>query len=456
MEKQENTMEKRYGLPTALSMVIGIVIGSGIFFKAVKVMNLTGGNMIESMIVIGVVGLICIVCSMLFARMGRKYAKCNGLVDYAEVTLGPKYAYYMGWYLSTFYFPIIASTLAYIAATYFCMMVGLPMHGQASTALGALFLVVLVCVNMLNPKIAGKLQVSTTVIKLIPLIAMTVVGLIIGIGNGTTIQTIEMSKALGGDVNAVFGGVCAFAFSYEGWISATAINQELKNAKRDLPLALIIGGLFCTALYMLYVLSMSATLTPQEIIAAGDNLPMIAFGNVFGQVAGKVVMAFIVISCLGTSNGMMMCTMRGFYSLAVRNQGPKPEVLATIDKDTGMPLKSCILGLLFAGFWYFQFSTLCLQGPLVFNTINTPLWFFAWEADEICIIAIYLMYIPIFLHCIFREKEFSFVYRYVLPILAIVASLFMSYCAYISYGAYQMISFLVTLLIVMIIGRILK
>ena len=60
MEK-EKLMEKRYGLPTALSMVVGIVIGSGIFFKAVKLLNLTHGSMKDALLVIGAVGVICVV-----------------------------------------------------------------------------------------------------------------------------------------------------------------------------------------------------------------------------------------------------------------------------------------------------------------------------------------------------------------------------------------------------------
>ena len=58
----ESRLEKRYGLLTAISMVIGITIGSGVFFKAVKVLSLTGGNMGQSLLVIGIVGLIMIAC----------------------------------------------------------------------------------------------------------------------------------------------------------------------------------------------------------------------------------------------------------------------------------------------------------------------------------------------------------------------------------------------------------
>ena len=94
-------MEKRYGLPTAISMVIGIVIGSGVFIKGGKVLSLTGGNMMEGIAVVGIVGVICIICSLVFAEFGSRYEKVNGLVDYAEVAVGPRYAYYVGWFMAT-------------------------------------------------------------------------------------------------------------------------------------------------------------------------------------------------------------------------------------------------------------------------------------------------------------------------------------------------------------------
>ena len=446
-------LEKKWGLPTALAMVIGIVIGSGIFFKAVKVLSLTNGNMRNALLVIGIVGLICIICSSVFAILGKKYYKCNGLIDYAEATCGKKYAYFIGWFSSTVYNPVIAATLSYIAAAYFCMMIGLDMYGQANTGFSILFVFIIIVINMLSPKLAGKIQVSTTVIKLTPIVLMGVIGSIIGIINGNGIEVFQIAQTTNASssFDGVFAGVCAFAFAYEGWISATTINSELKNPQRDLPLALIIGGIFCTLIYMLYVYSMSATLTPTEIIACGDNLPKITFSNVFGNVAGNVILAFIVISCLGTANGMTMCTLRGFYSLAIRDKGPKPQALSTVDETTGMPLVSSIVGIGLIGFWLFQFSTLCMQGPLVYNGTHNPEWLLAWEADEIIIVTMYILYVPIFLSMIIKEKELNVFKRFVLPILAIICSIFMSYCAYVAYGI-QTVYYLVTFVIIQGIG----
>ena len=85
-------MEKRYGLPTAICMVVGIVIGSGVFFKAEKVLQATKGNMPLGILAWGIVGAIMIICSYVFATMATRYEKVSGLVDYAAAPGGRRYA----------------------------------------------------------------------------------------------------------------------------------------------------------------------------------------------------------------------------------------------------------------------------------------------------------------------------------------------------------------------------
>ena len=189
----ENKMEKRYGLGTACAMVIGTVIGSGVFIKGGKVLSLTKGNLIQGIAVVGIVGLICLICSLVFAELGSRYEKVSGVVDYAEVALGSKFAYGVGWFMFTIYTPALCAMLAFFSAMMFLQLFGIPAIDFATgsvnpTAIGvgAGFLMIAYGINILSPKLAGKLQVSMTVIKLIPLILMGVAGTIAGIANGST------------------------------------------------------------------------------------------------------------------------------------------------------------------------------------------------------------------------------------------------------------------------------
>ena len=87
-----NKLERKYGLLTAICMVVGIVIGSGVFFKAQDILNYTGGNMPLGIIAWIVGGLVMLICALNLANLGTHYEKVNGLVDYAEATIGKKYA----------------------------------------------------------------------------------------------------------------------------------------------------------------------------------------------------------------------------------------------------------------------------------------------------------------------------------------------------------------------------
>ena len=101
----ENKMEKRYGLITAIALVVGIVIGSGVFFKAEKILNATGGNLPLGILAWVIGGMIMVSCAYTFAVMATKYEKVNGVVDYAEAAAGKKYGYYVGWFLAVLYYP---------------------------------------------------------------------------------------------------------------------------------------------------------------------------------------------------------------------------------------------------------------------------------------------------------------------------------------------------------------
>ena len=195
----DNKLEKKYGLFTAICLVVGIVIGSGVFFKAQTILQKTNGDMPLGIAAWAIGGLIMIVCILAFANMAQKYEKVNGVVDYAEALVGPKYGYYMGWFMTTIYYPSMTSVLAWLSARYtlvfinsvnpdFTMIIpaseGGCVIGPECMALTMFFLCCAYAINALSPKVAGKIQTTTTVIKLIPLALMAVVGIIYGLMNG--------------------------------------------------------------------------------------------------------------------------------------------------------------------------------------------------------------------------------------------------------------------------------
>ncbi len=420
----KQTMEKRYGLLTAICMVVGIVIGSGIFFKTEAVLAVTGGNVLSGVLSLVVMGMIMLFCSYAFSLMAQKYEKVNGVLDYAEAACGSKYAYYLGWFMTFIYTPGITSVLCWVSARYFGALFGFGATSGETMVLAALFLMVDVFINAVSPKLAGKLQVSTTVIKLIPLLLMAVVGTVAGLSNGQLVNNFVVPSD--GNVS-FFGGmmssVVALAFAFEGWILATSINAELKNAKRNLPLALVLGSFIIIAVFVFYYIGICGAISVEELMAAGSPQ---AFMNLFGNTFGTLLSVFIVISCMGTANGLMMANSRNLYSLAARGHGPKPSLFARIDEDADMPINSTFFGALIAAVWLTYFYG---------ANLSSTNWFgvFSFDSSELVIVALYLLYIPIFVK-MYKMKDLNIFKRFVIPSLAIFSCIFLVGCAIYAHG----------------------
>ncbi len=443
----QNGLEKKYGLLTAIAMVVGIVIGSGVFFKAEKVLVATGGDLPLGILSWFLGGLVMIVCAYNFAVMATRYEKVSGVVDYAEVMVGRKYGYYFAWFMATIYFPAMTSVVAWVAARYTAVLMGWDIAGPQAMNLAALYLVGSFTLNAVSPKLAGKFQITTTAAKLIPLGLMAVVGTIYGLKNGVMIQNFTSGAIVEVSGNPLFTAVVGTCFAYEGWICATSINAELKDAKKNLPRALVFGSIFVVLVYMLYYVGLAGAVENEVIMAGGETGAKIAFATVFTELGGTLLFVFVVISCLGTLNGLMLACTRGFYAMASRKEGPAPEIFNGVDKATNMPTNSAVMGLFMAAVWLTYFYGANLTDP----------WFgpFCFDSSELPIITIYSMYIPIFVMQMVKEKELPTFKRVVMPILGVAASLFMVVAAIVSLGT-AIIFYLILFAAVMIVGACLK
>ena len=458
-------LKKKYGLLTAICMVVGIVVGSGVFFKAEAILRVTGGNLKLGILSWVIGGVIMIICAYTFSLMATKYEKVNGVVDYAEAALGDKYAYLVGWFLTTIYYPTLTMALAWLSARFTLIVFNQPKPESSGLcfALACFYLIGSYAMNALSPIIAGKFQVSSTAIKLVPLLLMAIVGTIVGLTNGTLLDNFrnianlnlvnETLKEQGKDVvinapatnfDAIFSAVCATVFAYEGWIIATSINAEIKDAKKNLPRALVIGSMIIVGIYVLYYIGLAGAAANEDMLIDGMNGAKIAFSNVFGKIMGTGIFVFVIISCLGTLNGLMLGCTRGLYSLSTRGRGPAPKVFADIDKNTNMPANSAIFGLLLCAAWLFYFYC------ATFSDFSDKLGIFKFDPTELPIITIYPFYIPIFIKMM-TGKDFTGFKRFVAPVLAIAGSVFMVIASVKAHGD-EIPGYLIIFVIVMLIG----
>ena len=424
-------VKKQYGLWTGIAMVIGIVIGSGVFLKAGGVLALSGGDLKISILAWFVGGIIMVASGFCFAVFATRITKYNGVIDYVETATNKKVGYGLAWLMTTFYYPIIASIVALFAGSYFFKLIGsnVGLTDWPNFIFAFVVLILVVMFNYFSPMLSAKFQISSTVIKLIPIAVIAIAGLFAGmiVGGDFGILNAFGTKAEGFDVN--FGeAVKKTAFAYEGWVCATAINAELKDSKKNLPRALVFGTIAILLFYIIYYVSLSAFLGNAGTILADSNAPIVVFEKIMGKIGGAFFTFFIMVSCLGTVNGVSISCCRGMYTMSCRGQGICPKAFSKLGKNESVSFLSCLYGL---GCMIFMLSVwyLAMHGVWLFKYLGSM--------DEIVCAIIYGVYITMYVYIIRNFKENSIFSRYVMPILAIIGSLFFVICGT---GLYQLIA----------------
>lgn len=454
---------KKYNLWTGIAMVVGIVIGSGVFLKAGPVLSLSGGKLWISLLAWLVGGLIMVSSGFCFAVFANKVKKFNGVIDYVEMATNKKISYFLSWLMTALYYPTIASIVAVFASAYFVDLIGASeaiFGGPVSTiyqllgswqvyAIAFGFITFFSLLNYLAPTIGGKFQISSTIVKLIPILIIAVVGLFASLfieDGGIAAAFTSVGKNFDGttyqDLTVNFGdAVRTTAFAYEGWVCATIINAELKDSEKNLPRALVGGTIAIVVFYIIYYIGVSATIgnaagleggVNTVAILNGPNAPLLIFNNIFGTVGKKIFTVFIIISCLGTVNGVIMSTARGMYTMACRGQGVIPEKISKLSKRSNMSPISCLFG------YYFTIVLL-----LIWYLANNGVGIFKYlgNMDAIVCAMIYGMFIIMFVYMIRNFKDLNVFRRYVMPIIAIVGC---SIFVLVGTGVFQLINGLIT------------
>ena len=421
-------LKEKYGISVAIAMVVGIVIGSGVFFKADDVLVATGGSLPLAILAWFIGGMIMVVSAYSFSIAARRVSKSNGIVDYVEAGYGKRAGFYTGFFMAYIYYPALTGVLAWVSALYTSILFGIEGYGLWGIALG--YLLAIVVLNYLSPILSGKFQVSATVIKLIPLGLVAVVGLIVGLFNGTTVDNFTNTASVATSGGGLATAVLATAFAYEGWIVATSINGELKNAKKTLPRALVIGSLIVMAVYIFYYIGLAGTLENQVFADEGDNAVNLAVSTLFGTFAGTALTVFVIVSCLGTLNGLMLGTSRSLYSLALRGQAIKPEFFKEISSKNNAPKRAIL----------FSVPLMLAWGTIWFG--NFEGWFNGFlDISELPIAFLYAIYIAVYVWIMRTFKEGNTFERFVLPLLSTAGSF------YIMFAAMQKDMFLIFVLI---------
>ena len=150
-----DTIKKRYGLFTAIAMIIGIVIGSGIFFKSDNILIATGGNVILGVIIFCFAAVSIIFGSLTVAELASRTDEPGGVLTYARVFINPMAGSAYGWFQTFVYLPTITVVLSWVSGIYFCIFFNINASLELQCLVGFGLLTGLYLMNMLSARLAG-------------------------------------------------------------------------------------------------------------------------------------------------------------------------------------------------------------------------------------------------------------------------------------------------------------
>ena len=333
---ENNTkLKKNLGVSAAMSLVVGCVIGAGVFFKPEAIYTATGGAPGMGMLAWIFGGIASILGALTFAEVAVMIPKTGGMVVYLGDVFDKRLGFLAGWMQVVIFYPAFLAGYGVAVGEQLAAFIGPEFQLPIAIALIAL----LVSVNTLGSKTAANIQVVSTICKLVPLFLLIIFGFILGSGeNPIFTPMVGEGKSTG----AVLGStLLAVLFAFEGWTNVGAIAGEMKNPGKDMPRAIVGGVSIIMAVY--FVINMAYLWVMPADQLAQNSAPAAAVARViFGDLGGLLVTIGIIISVIGAANGFLMSGSRVAFHLADQGTLPASKALAKLNGNQ-VPTNSIIL-----------------------------------------------------------------------------------------------------------------
>ncbi|MGL4741167.1 MAG: APC family permease [Sarcina sp.] len=397
-------LKKTISLGAALSTVIGLVIGSGVFFKPQQIFESTGGAPGLGIFAWILGGIITIAAGLTATEISAAFPETGGMMVYMREIYGPKLSYLTAWMQTILYFPAVIAALAIIFAEQAAAIIGYS-HLRVPIAIG--IIIIMVLLNLIGSKTGGFIQIVSTIGKLIPIALIIIFGFIKNPHTHSIITPIIGNNL---SFSAVLGQVLvAVLFAYDGWIYVGNIAGEMKNPSKDLPKAIIGGLMIVMAVYVAINIAFILIVPASELANTVTPASLVA-QKLFGTVGANIINVGILVSILGTLNGYILTAPRVPFALANTGYLPFSKFFSKLNK-ANVPANAtwlvAILGILYA-----------LSGQ--FNLLS-----------NLTIFTIWIFYVLIFIGVFKLRKQKPDLHRPykviaypVIPIIAILGGLF--------------------------------
>ncbi|WP_268912537.1 APC family permease [Lentilactobacillus sp. SPB1-3] len=397
-------LDRNIGLWSALSLVIGTIIGAGVFVRQSAVLDEAGSTTMGLLAWLAG-GILTLTAGLTIAEIASQLPQTGGLYVYMEKIYGEIWGFLSGWMQIIIYGPaMIASLGAYLAILLsdffgFSASWNVPIAITAVVAVGLL--------NLLSNRYGSIFAIITTICKLIPIVALIVFGLFFGNQNalGQSISTVHASAGS-------FGvAILATLFAFDGWILVANLGGEIKNPRKLLPQAITYGILAVLAIYVLVSFGVYRAIPVDQIHSLGTSaIPYIAT-HAFGEMGGKILSIGIIISIVGCMNGKIMTFPRIMYAMAKKHQLPFSKALGYLHPKSHAPIVSIVVEMVI------------VSGLIMFANPD--------RLSELCIFTVYCFYLMAFVGVFILRKRnagqarvFSTPLFPLTPIIAILGSIF--------------------------------
>lgn len=313
-------MKKEIGVFGGISIIGGIMIGSGIFYLGSYVLQRTNMSMGMALLCWIVGGVVSILGGLCFAELGACDPKSGGMVVYLNRAYHPAVGYSFG------FTSWLISGSGSIAALAIALPTALRNFFEISDgtvkAIAVVLIVALTAYNCLGIKLGSILQNVSMVAKLIPIAIILFAGLFLGKQHPDLSLVPEGTDAsFGGMIGMIAFATVATLWAYEGWTNLNPVAEEMKNPAKDLPKALILGIGAITVLYTLFNFAIYRVLPADQVndlIAADDlYLGTHVAKSLFGNAGGGLILATQLIAIFGSLNGMIIAFPRYYYEMAL-------------------------------------------------------------------------------------------------------------------------------------------
>jgi len=320
-------LKRELGLWMATALVIGNMVGSGIFLLPSSLAATAGPVSILAWVFTGIGAMLL---ALVFARLGRAYPKTGGPYVYVRRAFGDFMGFWTGWsyWINAW---VGNGAIAIAFAGYLAVF-----WARASTywvatviAIGLVWLLTLV--NVAGVKQAGWVQAVTTVVKFVPLLVIGVVGLFFM--HGSNFQPFTLTHGFDWGISSA---ALLTLWAFIGLESATVPAEEVKDPERTIPRATIVGTGAATAVYLISSIALfgmiaSSTLAKSTSpFADGAN---VIFGGTWG---GKAIAVVAMFSIFGVLNGWIL--LQGRVPLAAAEDGLFPKQFARVDEKRKTPV----------------------------------------------------------------------------------------------------------------------